>query len=90
MHASLISILTTGAAAVLAVTGFAAPGSAPLLADKSPTAVPVDVELVLAWQVLIGDKHQVALAVDVITSSYGCVFATLGIEHGVFFQVKDP
>src|SRR5438876_11174053 len=51
MHASLISILTTGAAVLLAVAGFAAPGSAPLFADKSPTAVPVDVELVLAVDV---------------------------------------
>src|SRR5262249_45276932 len=51
MHAPLISILTTGAAALLAVTGFAAPGSAPLFAGKSPTAVAVDVELVLAVDV---------------------------------------
>src|SRR5262249_61283458 len=51
MHASLISILTTGAAALLAVAGFAAPGSAPRFADNSPTAVPVDVELVLAVDV---------------------------------------
>src|SRR5262245_9152077 len=51
MHAPLISILTTVAAALLAVTGLAAPGSAPLFADKSPTAVAVDVELVLAVDV---------------------------------------
>jgi len=51
MHASLISILTTGAAVLLAVAGFAAPGSAPRFADNSPTAVPVDVELVLAVDV---------------------------------------
>jgi hypothetical protein len=55
MHAALMSILAAGAAAVLAVTGltggFAAPTSAALLADKSPTAVPVDVELVIAVDV---------------------------------------
>src|SRR5499433_2292110 len=51
MHTSLISILTIGAAALLAVTGFAAPRSAPLFADNSATAVPVDVELVLAVDV---------------------------------------
>jgi len=51
MHASLISILTIGAAALLAATGLAAPGLAPLFADNSATAVPVDVELVLAVDV---------------------------------------
>src|SRR5215813_7264406 len=51
MHTSLISILTAGAATLLAVTGLAAPRSAPLFADNSPTAVPVDVELVLAVDV---------------------------------------
>jgi len=51
MHTSLISILMIGAAALLAVTGFAAPRSAPLFADNSPTAVAVDVELVLAVDV---------------------------------------
>src|SRR5260370_25768109 len=51
MHASLISILTVGTAALLAVAGFAAPGLAPLYADNSATAVPVDVELVLAVDV---------------------------------------
>src|SRR5229473_1407923 len=51
MHASLISILTIGTAALLAVAGFAAPGSAPSYADNSATAVPVDVELVLAVDV---------------------------------------
>lgn len=51
MHTSLISILTIAAAALLAVTGFAAPRSAPLFADNSPTAVAVDVELVLAVDV---------------------------------------
>src|SRR5215469_16102973 len=51
MRASLISILTIGAAALLAATGLAAPGLAPLSADNSATAVPVDVELVLAVDV---------------------------------------
>src|SRR6516165_11823840 len=51
MHASLISILTIGAAALLAVARYAAPGLAPLYADNSATAVPVDVELVLAVDV---------------------------------------
>jgi hypothetical protein len=51
MHASLISILTIGAAALLAATGLAAPGLAPPSADNSATAVPVDVELVLAVDV---------------------------------------
>jgi Protein of unknown function (DUF1194) len=51
--ASLLAILVGCTAAVLAVTGwtFAAPTSAPVLADKSPSAVPVDVELVLAVDV---------------------------------------
>jgi Protein of unknown function (DUF1194) len=48
---ALISILTAGAGALLAVTGFAAPSSAPIFADKSPTAIPVDVELVVAVDV---------------------------------------
>src|SRR6201987_1373409 len=51
MHALLISILTIGTAALLAVGGFAAPALAPLYADNSATAVPVDVELVLAVDV---------------------------------------
>src|SRR5262249_59166173 len=51
MRASLISILTIGAAALLAATGLAAPGLAPPSADNSATAVPVDVELVLAVDV---------------------------------------
>ncbi|HEY6704977.1 MAG TPA: DUF1194 domain-containing protein, partial [Xanthobacteraceae bacterium] len=53
-HASLTSMLAAGAAAaVLALTGwtFAAPSAVPLLADKSPSATPVDVELVLAVDV---------------------------------------
>lgn len=50
MRASRVSILAAGAAAVLAVSGwtFAAPGPPPRLADRSPSALPVDVELVLA------------------------------------------
>jgi hypothetical protein len=54
LRASLTSILAAGAAAAgLVVTGwtFAAPGAAPLFADKSPNALPVDVELVLAVDV---------------------------------------
>src|SRR5256886_17500395 len=51
MHASLISILTIGTAALLAVAGFAAPVSAPRDADNSATAVPGDVELGLALDV---------------------------------------
>ena len=52
---SLISILATGAAAALAAAAWtgviAAPSSTFLLADKSPSAIPVDVELVLAVDV---------------------------------------
>jgi Protein of unknown function (DUF1194) len=51
MHASLISILVAGAAALLAVGGTAAPRLAPRLADNNPAAIPVDVELVLAVDV---------------------------------------
>jgi hypothetical protein len=53
MRASWISVLAAGAAAVLAVSGwtFAAPGPRPRLADRSPNALPVDVELVLAVDV---------------------------------------
>ena len=50
-RATLTWILTAGVVgAVLALTGwtFAAPSSAPRFADKSPNAIPVDVELVLA------------------------------------------
>ncbi|HKA79638.1 MAG TPA: DUF1194 domain-containing protein [Xanthobacteraceae bacterium] len=54
-HASLISILAAGVAAALATAAWtgviAAPNSAFLLADKSPNAIPVDVELVLAVDV---------------------------------------
>src|SRR3954467_4689528 len=51
MHASLISIMAAGAGALLALGAMAAPPSALPLADNSPTAVPVDVELVLAVDV---------------------------------------
>ena len=51
MHASLISIMAAGAGALLALGAMAAPRSALPLADNSPTAVPVDVELVLAVDV---------------------------------------
>jgi hypothetical protein len=50
MHASLISMMAT-AGALLAVGAMAAPRSAVPLADNSPSAVPVDVELVLAVDV---------------------------------------
>jgi hypothetical protein len=50
MRASLISMMTA-AGALLAVGAMAAPRSALPLADNSPTAVPVDVELVLAVDV---------------------------------------
>ena len=49
LRAWLISILASGAAAVLAVAGIAAPRL--MLADLRPNAVPVDVELVLAVDV---------------------------------------
>src|SRR5262249_12398122 len=51
MHKSLISIVTTGAAALLAIPGLSAPCSARLFADNCPTALAVDVELVLAVDV---------------------------------------
>ena len=51
VHAALISILAAGAAAALAVTGLAAPSSVPRIADKSPNAIPVDVEIVIAVDV---------------------------------------
>jgi hypothetical protein len=51
MHAALGSLLAAGAAALLAIAAFAAPNPAPLFADKSPSAMPVDVELVIAVDV---------------------------------------
>jgi Protein of unknown function (DUF1194) len=55
LHAALMSILAAATAAALAVAGLtggrAAPTSGALLADKSPTAIPVDVELVIAVDV---------------------------------------
>jgi uncharacterized protein DUF1194 len=50
MHASLISMMTA-AGAMLALSAIAAARSSLPLADNSPTAVPVDVELVLAVDV---------------------------------------
>jgi len=52
MLAALISTITAGTVALLAAAAIAAPRSALLLfADKSPSALPVDVELVLAVDV---------------------------------------
>ncbi len=53
VRASPVSIFAAAAAAVLAVTGLtlAAPGQGPSRADKSPNALAVDVELVLAVDV---------------------------------------
>jgi hypothetical protein len=48
---SSLSFLAAGAGVLLAATGLAVPRSGPLLADRSPSAVPVDVELVLAVDV---------------------------------------
>jgi len=51
INAALLSILAATAAAALAAVSWAAPGGAPRLADKSPNAMPVDVELVVAVDV---------------------------------------
>jgi Protein of unknown function (DUF1194) len=51
MRASLISTMAAAATAWVAVTATATPRSALLFTDKSPTAMPVDVELVLAVDV---------------------------------------
>jgi hypothetical protein len=51
MRVLLASTLATAAVAVLAATAWTAPGRAPSLADKSPSAMAVDVELVLAVDV---------------------------------------
>jgi len=51
MYTALSSIVAAGAAALLALGAVAAPRSPLPLADKSPGAVPVDVELVLAVDV---------------------------------------
>jgi Protein of unknown function (DUF1194) len=51
MRVALISVLLAGAGAVLAATGWTAPGVPPILADNSLNAIPVDVELVLAVDV---------------------------------------
>ena len=51
MLAALIWTITAGTVALLAAAAIAAPRSALLFADKSPSALPVDVELVLAVDV---------------------------------------
>src|SRR4030088_1070316 len=51
MRLSLIAILATIAAALLGASGWTAPTSAPGFADKSPNAIAVDVELVIAVDV---------------------------------------
>jgi len=51
MRASLISMLAAGTGAMLAAASFAAPTSAPFRADRSPNAIAVDVELVIAVDV---------------------------------------
>src|SRR5882762_5826508 len=51
MRLSLIAILATIAAALLAASGWTAPTSAPGFVDKSPNAIAVDVELVIAVDV---------------------------------------
>src|SRR5215475_10228060 len=51
MLAPLVSAVTACAAALLAAAAIAAPRPAPLFADKSPNALAVDVELVLAVDV---------------------------------------
>jgi len=51
MRVALISVLLAGAGAVLAATGWTAPGVPPILADNGPDAIPVDVELVVAVDV---------------------------------------
>jgi hypothetical protein len=48
---TLISILVAGGAAAFAGWGFAAPQPGAVFADKSPSAIPVDVELVIAVDV---------------------------------------
>jgi len=51
MHALPVGVLAAAAAATLAVVSFAAPGSVPRFADRSASAIPVDVEVVLAVDV---------------------------------------
>jgi Protein of unknown function (DUF1194) len=60
VRVSLISVLAAGAAALLAAAGITL--AAPLLADRSPNAVPVDVELVLAVDISYSmDPEELAL-----------------------------
>jgi len=51
MHTAPISILAAGALALLAIVSYAAPGPRSQFADNSASAIPVDVELVLAVDV---------------------------------------
>src|SRR5262249_13774628 len=51
MHAAPISILAAGALALRAIASYAAPAPRSLFADKGASAIPVDVELVLAVDV---------------------------------------
>jgi hypothetical protein len=51
MRVALVSILLAGAVAVVTATAWTAPRIQPRLADSSPNAMPVDVELVLAVDV---------------------------------------
>src|SRR5204863_9979721 len=46
-----VAAVTMSTLAFAALSGFAAPRSAPMLADNRPNAVPVDIELVLAVDV---------------------------------------
>jgi hypothetical protein len=48
---AVVAAVTMGTLAFAALSGFAAPRSAPMLADNRPNAVPVDTELVLAVDV---------------------------------------
>jgi Protein of unknown function (DUF1194) len=87
MHASLISILTAGAAALAAATwtgGLAAPTSALRLADRSPTAVPVDVELVLAVDVSYSmDPEEQALQREGYISGITSREFMQALRHGI-------
>ena len=51
MRVSLVSIAAAAAGAMMAASAWTAPSSRPSLADKSPSAMPVDVELVIAVDV---------------------------------------
>ncbi len=65
MLAALISTITAGTVALLAAAAIAGPRSALLFADKSLSALPVDVELVLAVDVSYSmDPEEQALQRD--------------------------